>query len=142
MKTIKQLFILLLIITSTTLYGQTFPGGIKPQSTIEAVKSIIPIESYPYNYYLEGNGWANAKTNVKLGEVYYSVSFEFNDKKLIKMKLEFDQKDYNKVIESLTKKYTSSIWTKSDAKCFRAKDILILVSGRYIVCYYEPKLDF
>lgn len=134
--------ILLLAITSNATFSQTFPGGIKPLSSIETVKAIIPIESYPYNYFMEGKGEAKAKGSVKLEEIYYTVSFEFNDKKLIAMNLSFEPGDYEKVLASLAKKYKPTPWNKTKAKCYKAKNIMILVTNGYMTCYYESVLTF
>lgn len=138
----KSLLTITLFFICYTVTSQTFPGGIKPLSSIEAVKETIPIESYPYNYYMEGKGEAKAKGSVKLDEVYYTVSFEFNDKKLIRMNLSFEESDYQKVVSSLEKKYKLSPWTKTDAKCYKAKNIMILVNNGHMACYYESVLTF
>ena len=140
MKTLTLL--ILLAITNNAAFLQTFPGGIKPLSTIEMVREIVPIDGYPPNYYFTGKGEVKAKSPMKMDGVTYLVSFEFNDKRLTGMNLSFAKEDYEKVLASLAKKYKLSAWDKTDAKCYRQKNIMILVADTFMACYYELELTF
>jgi hypothetical protein len=145
----KQLFFLcILIVSFLGLKAQTFPGGLKPFISREAVEKIVPLKVDFSQYPVTGAGEFNSSARLNLDGVFYSAKCYFEHFKLTRMDLYFSPSDYDKAISSLKKKYKEVECDVKNVKCFKATGIEIrIVPGKgesmgIMACYALAELTF